>query len=139
MSSLNLRRIASAEILRSVSFDHLIDLLNSEAETFLVDEVDLDLDADEDGFDFDGLAAVLADPPETFPPGLADALHHIHEMADEDGLDLLLDATKLADVKGLVDPSPADVALRMWTQEREVLVEPRHAERWTPGHAERCP
>jgi hypothetical protein len=68
MSSLNLRRIARPEILRSVSFEHLVDLLNSEAETFLVDEVELDLDADEKDFDFDALAAVLADPPETFPP-----------------------------------------------------------------------
>lgn len=128
MSSLNLRRIARPEILRSVSFEHLVDLLNSEAETFLVDEVGLDLEADEEDFDFDALAGVLADPPETFPPGLADALHHIHEMADEDGLELLLDASTLPEIKALIDPSPADVALRMWTLEREVLVRV-HAQR----------
>ncbi len=128
LSSLNLRRIARAEILLAVSFEHLVGLLNSEAGVFLVETVKLDLSAAEAVFDFRTLAAVLADPPETFPPALADALHHIHEMSDEDGLELLLDATGSREVRSLVDPSPADVALRMWMLERDVLVRV-HAQR----------
>ncbi len=122
MSSLNLRRIARAELLRTMSFDHLVGLLTSEAERFLVDTARLDLRASEEDFDFDALARLLASPPESFPPGLADALHHVHEMADDDGLELLLEATGSAEIMALADPSPADVALRMWMIEREVVV-----------------
>jgi hypothetical protein len=126
MRSLNLRRVARAEILRSVSFEHLVELLKAEARSFL--EGDLDLGASEDDFDFDMLAQVLADPPDGFPAGLALALHHIHEMADEQGMEILLEATTNPEVRALVNPSPADVALRLWLLDHDLLVR-EHAQR----------
>lgn len=128
MSSLNLRRIARAEILRTVSFEHLISLLDAEGGTFVI-AAGLDLTVPEDAFDFSTLAHVLANPAEAFPAGLADALHHIHEMADEEGMELLIEAIGDRGILEVGDEvSPADVALQLWLADRELLVR-EHAKR----------
>lgn len=126
MSSLNLRRIADAEVLQRVSFHHLVDLLKEEGGDAIASRFDLGLPHDD--FPFEDLARILANPPDDFPIGLADALHHVNELADDDGLEKLLDACTHPEVHKLVDPTAADVALRVWMLDRDTLLRV-HAER----------
>jgi hypothetical protein len=121
MSSLNLRRIARPDVLRTITFDHLVRLLRTEAGAFIGGHVDLD--ASQADFDFDGLGELFLNPPEDFPGGLADALHHIQEMEDEDGMALLLEVAPSSVTLSLEEPSGADVACRMWLDHRELLIE----------------
>lgn len=88
MSSLNLRRFANVATLRKVHHDRLLSLLVPH-EAYLRGRA---VDFDNGGIDYVGLVAVLLKPDERFPLELADALHHINELATEDGMDDLLEA-----------------------------------------------
>lgn len=74
------------------------------------------------------LAAILISPDERVPRDMVDALFFVDEMADEEGMDDLLEAASQA---GLVldlgpDPTPADVAIEVWSA-RPDLVKWTHA------------
>jgi len=119
MSTLNPRRFANVATLRKVHQDRLMSLLVPHEEYLSGRAVDFD----NKGIDYPGLVGVLLKPDEKFPLELADALHHINELATEDGMDDLLEA---ADAKGLDldlddDPTPADVALSAWLVDQDLV------------------
>ena len=73
--------------------------------------------------DYDMLAHVFVEAGEGMPEYLVDSLFIILEMADEAGMDAILDAQE---EYGLVlqvgdDPDPADVAVQAWLQDKELL------------------
>ena len=75
--------------------------------------------------DYDMLAHVFVEAGEGMPEYLVDSLFIILEMADEAGMDAILDAQE---EYGLVlqvgdDPDPADVAVQAWLQDKELLEE----------------
>ncbi len=129
MSTLNLRRFASPAVLKTIDLGALVDLLDKEAGDYLSRH--LTLTRDPDAFDHVALARELANPREGFPGALADALHHIHEVADEHGLEAMLETMDERGIDlGLGETAtPADVAVRLWLYDRE-LVERAHAERF---------
>jgi len=127
MSSLNLRRFAAVGTLKKVHIDSLVELLEETGGSYVAGRVELV--RDEEAFDYEALAAVLLTPQDGFPVALADALHHINEMATAEGMDDLLAA---AQERGLDldvgdEPTPADVALQAWIADRDLLEE-AHAE-----------
>ncbi len=129
MSTLNLRRFATPAALKTIEINALADLLEREGGAYIGEHVHLVRDAGT--FDYEGLALLLADPREGFPVRLADALHHINELADADGLEAMIEAI---DERGLTldvgaKPSPADVAVRLWLLDHDLL-ERVHAERF---------
>ena len=129
MSMLNLRRFASPGALRTLDLGALIALLEREGGQYVRERIELVPDPAR--FDYTKLAVLLASPEDGFPVLLADALYHVHELADADGLEALLDAASALgrgpDIP--LDASPADAALRLWLHDRE-LVERLHAERF---------
>lgn len=128
MGAFNPRKFVNPDTLKRVSFGNLILLLNATAKGYLGarddrGELRADLSADEAAFDYDRLAYVLLHPDDGYPDDLADALHHIAELADGDGVDMLqeemgddLDLSKLGD-----EPSPADIALHAWLIDRSAV------------------
>lgn len=130
MSTLRLQRFAVPAVLKSIELAALVELMHKEGGAYISDQIDLD--ADEAAFDYDRLAVLLANPKDGYPEGLADALHHIHEVADEDGLESMLDLMEQRGVHLLglsADASPADVAVRLWLHDPD-LVETTHAEKF---------
>ena len=129
MSTLNLRRFASPGALKTLDLAALVALLEREGGDYLRER--MDLVPDPARFDYARLALLLANPEDGFPVRLADALYHVHELADADGLEALLDAANALgrgpDIP--LDAAPADVAVRLWLHDRE-LVERLHAERY---------
>jgi len=130
MSTLRLPRFAVPAILKSIELSALVDLLRQEGGDYIANVVDLD--AAPDDFDYDELALLLANPRDGYPDRLADALHHIHEVADEHGLEAMLDQMHARGLHLTVepqDPTPADLAVRLWLLNPD-LVETTHAERF---------
>ncbi len=119
MSTLNPRRFANVGTLKKVHQDRLLSLLVPHEEYLAGRAVDFD-----DGqIDFVGLVAVLLKPDEKFPVDLADALHHINELATEDGMDDFLEAAENRGLDLRLDdePTPADVALSAWLADRDLV------------------
>jgi hypothetical protein len=129
MSTLNPRRFASVGTLKKVHINYLVDLLEQTGGDFVSSRVELV--RDDDAFDYKGLSALLLTPQDGFPVPLADALHHINEMATPEGMDKLLEAADDHDMElDLGDePTPADVALQIWLLDSDVLEEV-HAEQY---------
>ena len=130
MSTLRLQRFAVPAVLKSIELAALVQLMHKEGGSYISDQ--LDLAADESTFDYDRLAVLLANPKDGYPERLADALHHIHEVADEEGLEAMLDLMEQRGVYLLglpADASPADVAVRLWLHDPD-LVETTHAEKF---------
>ena len=119
MSTLNPRRFANVATLRKVHQDRLLSLLVPH-EAYLTGRA---VDFDNGGIDYAGLVTVLLKPDERFPLDLADALHHINELATEDGMDDLLDAAEARGLDLRLDdhPSPADVALSAWLVDQDLV------------------
>ncbi len=131
MSTLNLRNFSQVSTLRAVDYPSLVALLQAHDEGGYLGGRGVDLGADGDDFDYDALRAVLVKPTIGFPDELADALYIISEMATTEGMDKALDAIE---EKGLIidvgdEPSPADVAVKVWLQDQDLL-ESLHAERY---------
>jgi hypothetical protein len=73
---------------------NLVLLLNKTAGVYLCSAGDdggprVDLGADEASFDYDRLAYVLLHPDDGYPDEVADALHHIAELAAGEDVELL--------------------------------------------------
>ena len=80
------------------------------------------------GFDYDALATILMTPDEGVPREMVDALYFVDEMADDQGMDDLLQAAPDAslDLDLGSDPTPSDVAIEVWLA-RPDLVKWTHA------------
>lgn len=130
MSTLRLPRFAVPAVLKSIHLQALVELLRTQGGDYVGNVIDLD--AAPDAFDYDALALLLANPRDGYPDRLADALHHINEVADEHGLEALLDRMEERGIHLAVepvDPTPADLAVRLWLVDSD-LIEATHAERF---------
>lgn len=127
MSTLNPRRFANVGTLKKVHIDYLMNLLEEAGGDYVRSRIDLVRDENE--FDYDDLSYLLLTPQDGFPVELADALHHINEMATLEGMDKLLEVVEENGLDLEIDdePTPADVALQVWILDREILEE-AHAE-----------
>lgn len=129
MAMFNLRRFSRPETLKAIRADHLIRLLLPYREFFEGRGVAVPSAGSEDGLDYEGLVKVFMTPDTDTPPDLANALYFIHEMSTPECMDELLALAESNGIKldGNPDPTPADVAIQVWLQDRDVL-ERKHAE-----------
>lgn len=154
MATFNLRRFASPDALRNIQEENLRALLSRHASYFTKRGVQLNgakadrvaeplapygnspaPAAEHDGLDYETLAGVLVTPDDDTPAALVDALYMIHEMATDEGMQVLLDANeKLLEkdrinFNGASDLTPADVAILVSLNAPELL-ERKHAEQF---------
>ena len=130
MATYNLRRFAHAEGLKAIGREHLLALLKPHKSYLDRRGFTLPPSAS-DGIDYEQLVNVLMSPDTTTPKGLIDALYFIHEMATPESMDILLHE---ADSNGITldgnpDPTPADVAVQVYLQDKDLL-ERKHAEQY---------
>lgn len=137
MTAFRLNRFFSQpEILRSIDPENLMSLL-ADHESELVDlgltlpEVSTDPDGRSDcDFDYQKLMMLLMEPDQ-LPEDLREAFYFVHEMATDEGLELLLEAAaeKSLEIVGKPAPTSADAAVQVWLKDRELL-ERKHAEQF---------
>lgn len=129
MATYNLKRFSSPEALKTISSDLLLALLNQYSQYFSSRGLTLPAQPREDGLDYERLADILMNPEKDTPPGLADALYFIHEMATPERMDVLLPAAERRGIRidGKTDPTPADVAIQVYLIDKDFL-ERQHAE-----------
>ena len=131
MATYNLRRFAHAEGLKAIGREHLLALLKPHKSYLDSRGFTLPPPSDSDGIDYEQLVNVLMSPDTTTPKGLIDALYFVHEMATPESMDILLHE---ADSNGITldgnpDPTPADVAVQVYLQDKDLL-ERKHAEQY---------
>ena len=131
MATYNLRRFAHAEGLKAIGREHLLALLKPHKSYFDSRGFTLPPPSASDGIDYEQLVNVLMSPDTTTPKGLIDALYFVHEMATPESMDILLHE---ADSNGITldgnpDPTPADVAVQVYLQNKDLL-ERKHAEQY---------
>lgn len=128
MPTLNLRRFADPDMLKTIQLKYLIQLLKPNQDYLSGRGLSLSADKHED-FDYELLAEILIDPDDQMPMDLLNALYFIHGMSHEDGMDDLIQGVQES---GLMisaddDSSPADIAVQVWLQDSNLL-ERKHAE-----------
>lgn len=132
MPAYSLNRFSNPETLRQIAPEHLLSLLVPHTAFFAERGVSLPEAAAQGAFDYEGLMGVFMTADERMPKPLREALFFINEMATHEGMACLLDEVEQRDdlrVAGQPAPSPADVAVQVWLQDREVL-ERKHAEQF---------
>lgn len=127
MSTFNLRRFSSPEGLKAIKKSHLLALFSPHAPFFEGRGVALPPEKSVDGLDYNALVQVLMTPDHDTPKTLANALYFIHEMATEEGMDILLEEAESRGLTLETDPTPADVAVQLWLVDHNVI-ERKHAE-----------
>lgn len=125
MPNLNTRRFTAPDVLSKIRRESLLQWLAPANEYLISRDVVLPAVESADLVDYEKLAGVFFDPDETMPAYLVNSVFIIGEMADEAGMDAILDA---AEKGGLVlevgdDPAPVDVAVQAWLQDPELLEE----------------
>jgi hypothetical protein len=124
MSHLHLRRLCRPEILRKIDV-RLLDRLLAPHRTYLATRgVALPL---ESPTNTDALTQLFTTPDSKMPSELIDALYFIDDLATPSGLEALRAQTAGLSLWDHGEPAPADVALRVWLHDRNV-VERVHAE-----------
>ncbi len=131
MPTFNLRRFSHPDTLKNVAPEHLIRFLTPYAEYLQARNVELPEEADIDNLDYGVLAEVLMTPDESIPRDMVEALYIIHEMSTPEAMDELL---KDAEIEGIQitdgpDPTPTDVAIQVFLQNRRYL-ESKHSEQF---------
>lgn len=129
MGAFNPQKFVDPETLKRVSFKNLVLLLTTTANGYLFQKREdgkparMALADEESAFDFDLLVDVLLTPEEGYPDELADALYHIAEVADSDGIHQLQDDLRdtLAVAELGDEPSHADLALHAWLKHRDAV------------------
>lgn len=116
-----LTRIATPESLAQINPSFLAELLHLHPE--FLNRHRIPPTASLAQADITRLSEILIDPANDAPAQLIDALLHIEEMADDDGMLKLLDAL---DSRGIdlglpPTPTPADVATRTWLRHPEII------------------
>ncbi len=130
MAVYSLRRFAHADGLKAISPGCLLAFLEPYRSYLGGRELTLP-QSSEAGLDYDRLVAVLMSPGRDTPEELLEALFLVHEMATQEGMEVLLDVAENHGVvlEGPPDPTAADVAVQVYLQDR-VLLERTHAERY---------
>lgn len=116
-----LSRIATPESLARIEPLNLAELLKPHVE--FLDRHGIDAGAHPSQRDLTRLSEILLDPGHDVPDSLIDALLHIDEMADEDGMQKLMEAVEARGIDLALPPlpTPADVATRVWLRCRDVI------------------
>jgi hypothetical protein len=129
MASMVPKRFSRMEVLRQVSPDSLVGLLAAEGGEDYFAQRGCPLPRDGKAPDFEGIQTVLLKPDTDTPGTLAEALHHIDEMATDEAMQAILDrcAEEGIDLGVGQDASPADVAVRLWLKSPQLLLD-LHAE-----------
>ena len=123
MANLNPRRFTHPETLSRINRDALLKWLAPARGYLETKGVPLPALGSADALDYDKLAAVFLDPEPEMPESLSESLFIIHEMADEHGMDTILEAMEENGVTLNVgnDPEPADVAIQAWLENHKLL------------------
>ena len=131
MATYNLRRFSSVGELKAIDPEHLLALLHPHRTYFSGRGVILPAPAAAAGMDYEQLVEVLMTPDADTPKALVDALYFVHEMATLPVMDVLIDEAEDRNIHldEKPDPTPADVAIQVYLQDRE-LVERTHAEQY---------
>lgn len=131
MATLNLRRFASPEPLRTITPRYLIRLL--EPHRAYLEGRGLTLPSIDSGElpDYDQLAEILANPDRDTPASLIDAIYFVTELATPEGMDALIDEMRSRghSLDEGQDQSPIDVAIQVWLVDPDILQE-KHAEQY---------
>ncbi|MCW5775346.1 MAG: hypothetical protein KIS87_02725 [Phycisphaeraceae bacterium] len=124
--SFRLRRFSSPAVLRQIEPALLVRFLAGHASTWpALAEI---LAASP--VNIDRLAALLMDPGDDAPDPLLDALFFVDELSAPEMYEDLLDEARRSDIQlGDAPVSPADLAVRIWLDDPEVL-QRYHAERY---------
>ena len=128
MATLNPRRFAQPDTLKSIAHERLIAFLTPFT-AYLADRELVLPDGTGEEIDYSLLSSILMNPDEATPTDLVDALYFVHEMSTADEMDRLLAAAQAAGLTLDETPesSPADIAVQVWLQDRDLL-ERQHAE-----------
>ncbi|MBF0182755.1 MAG: hypothetical protein HQM03_22310, partial [Magnetococcales bacterium] len=126
MATYNPRRFANPDTLKAVDPARLAMFMAPHRE-FLASQ-GLNPPVHGGGIDCTRLAAVLMNLNDAAPRDLLESLYLIHEMANPDGMDRLLDAARDNGLEIAFDPdsSPADIAVQVFLKDRGLL-ERQHA------------
>jgi len=130
VATYNLRRFSHPDTLKAIGHEHLITFLTPHAEFLTKRGFSLPPAGAEDGLDYEYLVEIFMTPDTDTPKELADALYFIHEMATTEGMDELLEEAERCNIRlhGNPNPTPADIAVQMWMQDKNIL-ERKHAEK----------
>ena len=131
MATYNLRRFSNPDALKAIGRKHLSALLGPYRDFLSARGVELPAPPETGHLDYEGLVRVFMGPDSDTPDALADALYFVHEMASAEGMDELLREAERQSLRidGSPDPAPADVAVQVWLQDRDLL-ERKHAEQF---------
>ena len=131
MATYKLRRFSNPETLRTISREHLLSLLGPHRSFFADRGLALPPPETKEILDYEGLASIFMTPDTDTPKPLAEALFFINEMATPKGMECLLEAAENAGIQivGTPAPTPGDVAVQVWMENRELL-ERKHAEQF---------
>jgi hypothetical protein len=123
MANLNPRRFTHPETLSRINRDALLKWLAPAKDYLKTKGVQLPTAGSSEELDYEKLAAVFLDPEPEMPESLSESLFIIHEMADEHGMDTILEAMEENGIALNVgnDPEPADVAIQAWLENRKLL------------------
>lgn len=126
MATFNPRRFAQPDTLKAIEPGRLVMFLTPHRG--FLESRGMMFSTNGGGVDCERLASVLMSLGEEAPRDLLESLYIIHEMANQDGMDRLLEAArgKGLDIEFAPDSSPADVAIQVFLKDRE-LIERQHA------------
>ncbi|MBF0309303.1 MAG: hypothetical protein HQL56_07230 [Magnetococcales bacterium] len=126
MATFNPRRFAQPDTLKAIEPGRLAMFLTPHRE--FLESCGMIFPTNGGGVDCERLASILMSLGEDAPRDLLESLYIIHEMANQDGMDRLLEAAR---TNGLSldfapDSTPADIAIQVFLKNRE-LIERQHA------------
>jgi hypothetical protein len=122
MGTFNPKSFSEPDRLKTIA-PHRLRAFLTPHETYLRDR-GLALPSDADGdVDHDSLAQILMHPNDQVPNAMVDALYYVDEMANDEGMDRLMEATSAADIHLDLGPIPtsADVAIAAWLIRPDLL------------------
>lgn len=125
MPNLNLKRFSDPDILGRINPGSLIEWLVPAREYLNGRGVAVPESTAAGIVNIEALAAVFMSPEPGMPPYLVDSLELVNEMADQHGMDAILEAMRDTQLPQQVGdrPDPADVAVRAWVMDKVVLEE----------------
>ncbi|MBF0629222.1 MAG: hypothetical protein HQL91_13480 [Magnetococcales bacterium] len=126
MAMFNPRRFAQPDTLKTIEPGRLVAFMGLHRE--FLEGCGVIFPSNGGGMDCERLATILMNLGDDAPKDLLESLYVIHEMANQDGMDRLLEAAK---GQGILidfapDSSPADIAVQVFLKDRE-LIERQHA------------
>jgi hypothetical protein len=123
MPNLNTRRFTAPDVLSKIRRESLLQWLAPASDYLAVRGVVLPSAESSDPVDCEKLASVFFDPDEAMPEYLVNSLSIIAEMADQHGMDAILDAQAVHGLKLDVgdSPDPVDVAVQTYLEKPDVL------------------